>query len=183
MTGSRLLFRSGLALGLALLAIGALAIVLLWRARVMQPVSGLVTSTADYHNTWQSTPDACALDPQDGQPPAKTRTIVSFLWYDTTLRDPIAGTHFWPYPDIPLRLDLSHGTDDWRQTTALLTTLKTVDPLPLEGPACRVLKLHTWPEPALVPHSPPALGGTLDLDCTAQGRRITAHLRFDRCGR
>jgi hypothetical protein len=165
---------------LVLVVMSLLAVAVASRLRHIYPVEGTLASEGPGLNNWSSRPDACSLDPQDGQPAGHSQTALVLSWFDVTLDDPTRNFDHWlTLHDVPQRLDIERTPDG---LSAILTTTKTDDPLVLDGKACRVLSLQTKPAAPLVTGAQPAVKGTLDVDCTAEARHISGHLKFDRCG-
>jgi hypothetical protein len=129
-------------------------------------------------DNWRSTPQGCTRDPFDGRPPDKTRSILTLLWEDPSMRDPKfydTGTA----PDSPMRLEFSRA-DSVSQISATLHTRYKAG-VPLDTRVCSAFHLTTHEQPAQLPTTRPSLSGELALDCQAAGNHIAASVRFQGC--
>jgi hypothetical protein len=185
----------------------AILLAILWPAvgcsRGFFQVSGVVSSEHGVLGTWEATPDGCSRDPLDGLSAARTRTLATFIWEPKDRRDRHQKSlrhglleHGWLYA-TPRRLEISRLPPGWTnpfpqpvQTLThpapgppLLASMSTqgISGVAWTNTSCTVLQLDTKEEKPGIARGRPALGGTLRMDCTAQGSHITADLHFSRC--
>ncbi len=137
---------------------------------------GSLASDGGTIGTWSSTPQGCSRDPVDGRPPAQSSTVLTFLWNDPSMRDPLRDLHRFHAPNAPMRLEL------WREPgyALKLDTVKTLHTR-LDPTVCSTLKVETHETPKTIPEGRPTLSGTLQLDCRVADSHLTANIAFKRC--
>ncbi len=135
--------------------------------------TGFVSSEGGPLGVWKSQPQGCSRDPFDGAAPARTTSILTFLWDDPAVRDPLRDLHRFTAPDAPMRLELAHGTTGY---TISLDTVKTRG-THLDLNVCQTMQVEAREGPALIPEGKPTLSGTLRFRCG----QIRADVHFKRC--
>jgi hypothetical protein len=148
--------------------------------------SGKLASDGGILGAWSSTPEGCTRDPVDGQPAAKSSSVLAFLWDDPSVRDPLRDIHRFHAPNAPMRLELARIYPASSPTYTLkLDTVKTTG-ITLNRSVCSTLEVQTHETPRTLPEGQPTLSGSLQLDCRVHAAdssdsHITANIRFDRC--
>jgi hypothetical protein len=140
-------------------------------------VKGAVTSPRGHLGNWSSTPLGCTRDPFDGLPISESTSVLTFVWQDPSIHDPLRGPHRFRAPDAPMRLAVSH---DGPAYALQIDTVKT-EGTHFDSTTCSTLAVDTHEIPRTIPEGRPALSGTLRFDCSSDRSRITANIRFDRC--
>jgi hypothetical protein len=138
---------------------------------------GIVSSPEGHLGAWSSTPPGCTRDPFDGLPISETSSVLTFLWQDPSIYDPLRGPHRFTAPDAPMRLTLS------RAGTAYAIGIDTVktEGTHFDSIACTTFAAETHETPKTIPEGRPSLSGTLRFDCRTAASHITANIRFNRC--
>ena len=141
---------------------------------------GSMQSVGPYPNTWKHKPQGCTRDPFDGLPVGKSKSILTLLWANPGLRDPLFGPPGHSI-DAPLRLEFEPAPEEAPGTVR--ATLHTIDQagLILDKSNCSKLELNTQEHAPVRPRGRPTLSGQLELDCHANNSHITASVQFDRC--
>jgi hypothetical protein len=137
---------------------------------------GMLASRGSRIGSWSSTPEGCTRDPFDGLPPDQTTSIVTLLWEDPGIRNPLVNNRT-SAPDAPSRLGFSRSPVG---VTARLETLRDAG-IPLDSNVCRTLRLETEEHASRVPGGRPSLSGRMVLDCQAHGSQIVGDIQFENC--
>lgn len=138
---------------------------------------GTVASDGGTLGQWDSQPQGCSRDPQDGLPIGQTASVFSFFWEDPASHDPARDQHRAIAPDAPMRFDLARTASGF---TATFNTVKTHGTV-LDSSTCSVLRADTEQHKPDVRDGKPNLAGHLQMDCRTQGSHITADVTFTRC--
>ena len=143
--------------------------------------TGALTSDgAGKLDAFSERPKGCTREPWDGLTRDRTNSILTLLWEDNNSHG-FAPTdiHRPLYGDRPIRMDIGRAPDG-SGLTGILNTVK-LKGLGLDAKSCRTFQIGTHEQPAAYPEGQPALAGTLTLDCTVRGSRLTADVGFERC--
>ncbi len=140
-------------------------------------VQGTIASDGGELLTWRTAPQGCSRDPADGEPPASTATVATFLWEGPMNEDRPAQQKGRATPG-PLRLEIARSGAGF---AGHLTTTSNPKGATLDGSDCKTFSLETHPGPPEFSGGKPTLSGTLALDCTTNGSHVTANLRFSGC--
>jgi hypothetical protein len=138
---------------------------------------GAIASDGGFIGTWSATPQGCSRDPLDGLPAAESSTILTFLWDDPSVRDPLRDLHRFNAPNAPMRLEL------WRERRGYALRLDTVKThyTRLDPTVCSTLTVDAHESPRTIPEGRPTLSGTINLDCRVSDSRLTANINFQHC--
>ena len=140
--------------------------------------SGVVTGHGGALGTWSSTPEGCSRDPFDGLPASESSSVVTLLWDDPGIRDPLRDLHRPTAPDAPLRLEIARTPESGY--TMQLNTVKTQGNR-FDSHTCSRLIVDTRETPKAIPEGRPTLAGTVRFDCPTEGGHVTADVHFKRC--
>ncbi len=138
---------------------------------------GFVASEGGALGVWRSTPEACTRAPFDGRPPGESESIVTLLWEDPSLHDPMRDQHRAKAQNAPLRLELARDGQGYRVG---LVTVRNAG-MRIESADCAVLRVNTEEEVPVVAGAREGLGGRVEMDCRVRGSHVTADVLFVRC--
>ncbi len=138
---------------------------------------GTVASNGGTLGPWNSKPQGCSRDPQDGLPIGQSATLFTFLWEDPASHDPAREQNRAIAPDAPKRLDLTHTASG---LTATLDTVKTHGTV-FDSSNCSLLRADTQEHKPDIREGKPSLAGHLQMDCRVQSSHLTADVTFTRC--
>jgi hypothetical protein len=139
--------------------------------------SGTVASSGGDLGVWRQTPEGCSRDPFDGLPAAESSSVLSFLWNDPSVRDPLRDLHRSTAPDFPMRLELARVPTGY---TVRLDTVKTQG-THFDSRACTSFSVEVHQAPPDIAEGKPTLAGRVRFICPANGGTLTADVRFKRC--
>ncbi len=138
---------------------------------------GTVASDGGGLGRWTSAPEGCSRDPFDGLGRAHTRSVLTLLWNDPSVKDPLRDKHRATAPDAPMRLEIARAATGYEAT---LETVKSVGTR-LDGSVCGRLEVETAEHRAEFREGQRTLSGTVKMDCRVKGSHLTADVQFSRC--
>ena len=137
--------------------------------------SGKVASSGGDMGAWRSTPQGCSRDPFDGLPPGASSSVLTFLWNDPAVRDPLRDQH--RVPDTPMRLELERVPTGY---TIKMDTVKTHG-TEFDSRTCNRFAVDVHEAAPDIPEGKPTLAGSVRFSCPAAGGNLMADVRFKRC--
>ena len=127
--------------------------------------------------TWRTTPEGCTRDPFDGLPASESTSVLTFLWDDPGIRDPLRDLHRPTELDLPLRLQVARAAGGYSLQLDNVKTRGTH----FDSGTCATLTVETHETPRTLPEGKPTLAGSIRFDCPTDGGRVTADIHFQRC--
>ena len=139
--------------------------------------SGKIASSGGDLGTWRESPEGCSRDPFDGLPAGESSTILTFLWNDPGVRDPLRDLHRSTAPNFPMRLEVARAPTGY---TLKLDTVKT-KATEFDSRTCTSFVVETQEAAPDIREGKPTLAGSVRFSCPANGGTLTADVRFKRC--
>ena len=139
--------------------------------------NGTLASSGGDLGTWRWTPQGCSRDAFDGLPAGASSSVVTFLWNDPGVRDPLRDLHRATAPDVPMRLEVERVPTGY---TLKLDTVK-VQGTQIDSRVCSSFAVDVHQAAPDLPEGKPTLAGRVRFQCPSNGGTLTADIRFQRC--